>query len=129
MKQEFQLSLSDKEVSVLRSLLIEMKPRLFRDYEISTVEEILRQLPCNNYWVPYIITLEEFIQSIQMIKDDDMEKIWVEAPILARIKAENETKSKYVLEDWNINYRVLLESKAIRLFENDYLKNYKLKLW
>ena len=49
MKQEFQLSLSDKEVSVLRSLLIEMKPGLFRDYEISTVEEILRQLSCNNY--------------------------------------------------------------------------------
>ena len=129
MKQEFQLSLSDKEVSVLRSLLIEMKPGLFRDYEISTVEEILRQLPCNNYWVPYIITLEEFIQSIQMVKDDDMEKIWVDAQILARIKAENETKSKYVLKDWNINYRVLLESKAIRLFENNYLKNYKLKLW
>lgn len=129
MKQEFQLSLSDKEVSVLRSLLIEMKPGLFRDYEISTVEEILRQLPCNNYWVPYIITLEEFIQSIQMVKDDDMEKIWVDAPILARIKAENETKSKYVLKDWNINYRALLESKAIRLFENNYLKNYKLKIW
>ena len=45
MKQEHQLSLSDVEIKVLRNLLTEIKPNLYWDYEISAVEEILRQLP------------------------------------------------------------------------------------
>ncbi len=45
MKQEYQLSLSDVETKILRNILIEIKPNLYWDDEISAVEEILRQLP------------------------------------------------------------------------------------
>ena len=45
MKQERQLSLNDTEAKVLRNILTEMKPNLYRDYEQQAVEEILRQLP------------------------------------------------------------------------------------
>lgn len=45
MKQERQLSLNDTEAKVLRNILTEMKPNLYRDDEQQAVEEILRQLP------------------------------------------------------------------------------------
>lgn len=45
MKQERQLSLNDTEAKVLRNILTEIKPNLYRDYEQQAVEEILRQLP------------------------------------------------------------------------------------